>query len=156
MRAATLKGIYLFADLDPSDLGRIEAICTVRTVASGDDVFGHGDDADALYVINHGTVRIHRGGASVDEIAVTTLGTGAHFGELPWISQGKRSATATALERSELTRIDYAALSRLLDERPAIGTKVYRRIARQMAAALRATTDDLVFARDINARHHSD
>lgn len=156
MPAATLKGIYLFADLDPSDLSRLEAICTVRTVAAGDDVFRHGDDADALYVINYGTVRIHRGGASQDEIAVTTLGIGAHFGELPWISQGRRSATATALEKSELARIGYASLSRLLVERPEMGLKVYRRIARQMAAALRSTTDDLVFSRDINLRRHDD
>lgn len=156
MPAATLKGIYLFADLDPSDLNRLEGICTVRTVAQGDDVFRHGDDADALYVINYGTVRIHRGGASQDEIAVTTLGTGSHFGELPWISQGKRSATATALERTELTRIGYEALTRLVSESPAIGMKVYRRLARQVTAALRTTLDDFVFARDINLRHRED
>ena len=154
MRAATLKGIYLFADLDPGELSRLEAICTVRTVAAGDDVFVHGDDADALYVINFGTVRIHRGSAEIDEIPVTTLGTGAHFGELPWISHGQRSATATAFEKTELTRIDYGVLSQLLAERPAMGLKVYRTIARQVAMALRTTTDDLVFARTIHARHH--
>jgi len=154
MRAATLKGIYLFSELDASELSRLEAICALRTVAAGDDVFAHGDQADALYVINFGTVRIHRGSAEVDDIPVTTLGIGAHFGELPWISHGKRSATATALERTELTRIDYAALSRLLAEHPAMGVKVYRAVARQVAQALRTTTDDLVFARTIHARHH--
>jgi len=154
MRAATLKGIYLFADLDPGELSRLEAICAVRTVAAGDDVFAHGDEADALYVINFGTVRIHRGSTEMDEIPVTTVGTGALFGELPWVSQGKRSATATALERTELTRIEYGALSRLLAEWPAMGQKVYRTIARQVAMALRVTTDDLVFARTIHARHH--
>ena len=154
MRAATLKGIYLFAELDPSELSRLQAICAMRTVAGGDDVFNHGDVADALYVINYGTVRIHRDTPEIDEIAVTTLGTGAHFGELPWISRGTRSATATALEKTELTRIPYASLSHLLADQPAMGVKVYRALARQMASALRTTTDDLVFAR-IHARHHS-
>jgi CRP-like cAMP-binding protein len=154
MRAATLKGIYLFAELDSSELSRLEAICTLSTVPAGDDVFSHGDRADAIYVINYGTVRIHRGSRDIDEIPVTTLGSGAHFGELPWISQGQRSATATALEKTELTRIEYGALSRLLAEQPGMGLKVYRTIARQMAFALLTTTDDLIFARNVHARHH--
>lgn len=154
MRAATLKGIYLFAELDPSELSRLEGICTMRTVNAGDDVFAHGDDADALYVINLGTVRIHRETTEVDEVPVTTFGTGGVFGELSWLGHGTRSATATALEKTELTRIGYGALSKLLAEHPAMGLKVYRTIARQLAMELRTTTDDLVFARTIHARHH--
>ena len=152
MRTATLKGIYLFEDLDAHDLSRLEAICSAQTVVPGDTVFRHGDDAHALYVINYGTIRIHRDGPAVDEIEVTTLGMGFHFGELPWLNRGKRSATATALERTELMRIEYGALSRLLEATPAMGLKVYRAVARAVAAALRETTDDLVFARDISAR----
>jgi len=34
MRAVTLKGIYLFAELDSGELSRLEAICTVRTVSA--------------------------------------------------------------------------------------------------------------------------
>jgi CRP-like cAMP-binding protein len=147
-----LKGIYLFQDLDASELNTLEAICMRETVAAGSEVFQQGQDADALYVINFGSVRIERPGDKVDAIAVTTLGTGAHFGELPFLDRGKRSATATALERVELTRIEYERLQRLLDGIPGMGLKVYRALARRLAGALRQTTDDLQFARETSSR----
>lgn len=152
MIAARLKGTYLFEDLDADELSRLESICSAQTIAPGDDVFRHGDQADALYVINYGTIRIHREGATVDEIEVTTLGSGFPLGELAWLNRGKRSASATALERTDLTRIDYDGLTRLVQQVPSIGSKMYRALAHRIAAALRETTDDLIFARNINAR----
>ena len=152
MAVASLKGVYLFHQLDAAELHLLESICREQVVASGDEVFRHGDPADALYVIHLGTVRIHRESATIDEIEVAMLGTGAHFGELAWLTRDKRSATATAQERTELLRMDYDAMVRLVEENPRLGMKVYRALARRIAAMLRETTDDLVFAREMNAR----
>ena len=152
MAVASLKGVYLFQQLDATELHLLESICREQVVASGDEVFRHGDPADALYVIHLGTVRIHRESATIDEIEVAMLGTGAHFGELAWLTRDKRSATATAQERTELLRMDYDAMVRLVEENPRLGMKIYRALARRIAAMLRETTDDLVFAREMNAR----
>ena len=152
MAVASLKGVYLFQQLDATELHLLESICREQVVASGDEVFRHGDPADALYVIHLGTVRIHRESATIDEIEVAMLGTGAHFGELAWLTRDKRSATATAQERTELLRMDYDAMVRLVEENPRLGMKMYRALARRIAAMLRETTDDLVFAREMNAR----
>ena len=154
MAVASLKGVYLFRDLDATELHQLESICREQIVASGDDVFRHGDPADAFYVIHLGTVRITRESATIDEIEVAMLGTGAHFGELAWLIRDKRSATATAQERTELVRIDYDAMVRLVDQNPRLGMKVYRALSRAIAGMLRETTDDLVFARTVHARHH--
>ena len=150
--AKQLKGVYLFTDLDTAELKRLEAICTTRTVPIGEDVFSYGDASDALYVVTYGTIRIHRGGALVDDIGVAMLGTGSHFGELGFLDGGKRSATATAMERTELTRIEYGALGRTLEHMSSMGLKVYRALALRIGGALRETTDDLMFARETNAR----
>jgi len=147
-----LNGVYLFEHLDATELKRLEAICTARTVAIGEHVFSHGDASDALYVVNYGTIRIHRGGAVVDDIGVAMLGTGSHFGELGFLDGGKRSATATAMERTELTRIEYGSLARTLEHTSSMGLKVYRALAQRIGGALRETTDDLLFARDTSAR----
>ena len=80
------------------------------------------------------------------------LGTGAHFGELAWLTRDKRSATATAQERTELLRMDYDAMVRLVEQNPRLGMKMYGALARRIASMLRETTDDLVFAREMNAR----
>jgi CRP/FNR family transcriptional regulator, cyclic AMP receptor protein len=154
MTVASLKGVYLFRDLDATELHQLESFCGQQVVASGDDVFRHGDPARAFYVIHLGTVRIHRESATIDEIEVAMLGTGAHFGELAWLTREKRSATATAQERTELLRLDYDAMMRLVEQNPRLGVKVYRALARAIAGMLHETTDDLIFAREMNARQH--
>jgi len=152
MAVASLKGVYLFQELDATELHLLESICREQVVASGDDVFRHGDPADALYVIHLGTVRILRESTTIDEIEVAMLGTGAHFGELAWLTRDKRSATATAQERTELLRMDYDAMARLVEQNPRLGMKIFRALARRIAAMVRETTDDLIFAREMNAR----
>ena len=118
-----LKNFYLFTDATADDLRALEAICEPRVCIGGDLVYHEGDVADALFLIEMGTVDITPRGR---ETVFTSMGSGQGFGELSFFERGPRPAAAYARESSRLLRIPFARLSQVLTERPALGLLVYR------------------------------
>jgi CRP-like cAMP-binding protein len=57
---------------------------------------------------------------------VVTMGSGQTLGELALFQPGPRFATATARERTQLIRIPFDKLTRLLEDRPALAIIFYR------------------------------
>jgi CRP-like cAMP-binding protein len=118
-----LKNFYLFADATADDVRALEAICEPRVCIGGDLVYHEGDVADALFLIEMGTVDITPRGR---ETVFVSMGSGQGFGELAFFERGPRPAEAYARESSRLLRIPFARLSQVLTERPALGLLVYR------------------------------
>lgn len=147
-----LKNVYLFKDMLEDELSRLAGIAKSKSMATGDAVFREGEAATALYVIKFGSVRLKHGARSED-VAVATLGAGSHFGEMGFVDDVQRTASAEALEHTELLQIDYSDLSRVLKEHPMMAMRFYRSMAHFLATRLRQTTHDLAFARE--ARLHN-
>jgi CRP/FNR family transcriptional regulator, cyclic AMP receptor protein len=152
MGAQLLQDIYLFKEFQPKELEELSAKGSVKTYNRDDVIFSEGEKGQSLFVIRHGTVHIRTSGKK-DNVDVVQLGTGAHLGEMPFVNDEPRSATAVALERSELLEIGYDALQAHLDKHPATAVKFYRALAHFLAGRLRATTLDLSFSREKNLRH---
>jgi len=148
-----LQNVYLFRDLSSAELELISEITESDAYVAGDDVFSETDAAEALYVIKHGSVRIHQKSDSGDNMEVANLGTGSHFGEMAFVDGEKRSASATATERSEVIFIKYDRLKELLQVNPRIAVHFYKELSRFLCGRLRVTTNDLSFAREKNLSH---
>ena len=145
-----LRQIYLFREL-PDDV--VHAIATAgetTSVDKGEVIVREGADADALYLLRSGSVRVSKEGS---ESEVVMLGSGSHFGEIALIDAAKRSATVTANERCELVTIRAEKLRQKLDSAPQIAVHFYKAVAQSLARRLRATTDDLGFARQYMREH---
>ncbi len=147
-----IQNVYLFKDLSPKELESVNAIATVETYNSGDEVYCEGDKAVSLFFIKFGSVRIRRSGKD-DSVDVAQLGTGSHFGEMSFVDGEARSATVIAMEKSEIVKIDFDALRKLFEKEPAIAVKAYRSLAHFLCGRLRITTMDLSFSREKNIRH---
>ncbi|MEQ1439394.1 cyclic nucleotide-binding domain-containing protein [Fontimonas sp. SYSU GA230001] len=141
-----LQDVYLFREFSEDELAGVEAIAQRKAQNPGDVLFNEGDAADALLIIKHGSVQIAQAGEN-NTIMLATLGTGAHFGEMSFLDGEPRSATARAMERSEIVLIRYDALRKLLDAHPSLAVKFYRALAQYLGSRLRATSSDLNFAR---------
>lgn len=148
-----LKNIYLFKDLDPKELEVVAQVAEEKSYAPGEEVFSSGQDAHSLYVIRMGTVKIFTSTKQGDEMALTTMGTGAHFGEMPFLDSSVRSATAQAIEPTKLIEINYEKLNGLLNKNDKIAVKFYRSIAKYLGGRLRNTTDDLKHVKEIKLKH---
>src|SRR5438477_11232881 len=70
-----------------------------RDFSPGDYLFNSGDEADAGYIIQRGSIRVEDGGAEV------VAGPGALIGELAMIVAMKRPSTAVVLDRSSVLRV---------------------------------------------------
>jgi CRP-like cAMP-binding protein len=149
-----LQNVSLFKELSAAELQTINGVAKVQTYAAGDQVFGEGDAADALYVIKFGSVRISHS-ARDNEVDIAQLGSGSHFGEMSFVDGEPRSATVEVLEKSELVCIGFAELKALFDKHPAIAVKAYQSLAHFLCRRLRVTTTDLSFARERKTVRHS-
>jgi CRP-like cAMP-binding protein len=135
-----LKNFYLFSDVTSNDLQVLEAIVERRFYMAGDLIYSEGEVADALFLIEMGTVDIVPKGK---EIVFTTLGSGQGFGELAFFERGARPASASAREPSHLLQIPFERFSKVLAERPGLALIVYRNACAFFAKHLRTIALDL-------------
>lgn len=148
-----LQNIYLFKKMSPAELEIVAEAAELEVFGATDEVFSQGDKAQALYVIKHGSVRIFQKSSEGDTIEVATLGSGSHFGEMGLIDGEARSASAIAIEKSEIVVFDYNRLNEILGKNPTIAAKFYQGLAHFLCGRLRITTNDLSFAREKNLSH---
>ncbi|MBU6456511.1 MAG: cyclic nucleotide-binding domain-containing protein [Bradyrhizobium sp.] len=90
-----------------------------RDFRRGDVLFTAGDEADAGYIVRHGSFRISDGhGAEV------IVGPGALIGELALVVAMARPSTAAALEHSSVVRIARSLFQRVLEDDPAAARRL--------------------------------
>ncbi len=89
---------------------------TLKSYAKGAAIFAQGDEADAVFYIIKGRVKIAVTSSTGKEAIVAILGPHDFFGEGCLIAQPVRLATATAMGDSSIMRITKATMIRTLHE----------------------------------------
>ena len=106
-----LRGIPWFALLSPSTLESLARGLTEVRLPAGAEVVTEGEEGDAFYVIEHGSVVVTQEGRHLRE-----QGPGDYFGEIALLEHVPRTATVTATSDVVLRSLDRAvfleALSR--------------------------------------------
>lgn len=148
-----LQNVYLFKGFDAKELAAISEIGSTQTMHTGDTIFIKGEAATAMYLIKFGSVKVQQTTKSGDNLVVATLGTGSHFGEMPFIDGQPRSASAAASEPTEVITIPYDKLRMFLSQNKDAAVKFYKELSHFLCGRLRTTTTDLNFAREKNLSH---
>jgi CRP-like cAMP-binding protein len=140
---ALLAGSDLFQGFDTDALEKIAAASEVVAQRRNDIVFGEDDPPDAMYVVRSG--RIAMANTSVDgrESVMALMEAGDLFGEMPLLDGGKRSASARALEPSELVRVPYGPVEEVLRERPELLWGVVRLLVQRLRTTDAALADSV-------------
>lgn len=104
--------------LDPFEyLSTAGEATTSREFAPGTVVFSQGEQADAIFYIRSGKVKLsllsHRG----KEAIIALLGAGDFFGEGALAGQTARMATATTLSAATIARVPEGVMQRVVRER---------------------------------------
>ena len=81
-------------------------------------IFSQGDVAEAVFYIQTGKVKLTVVSKQGKEAVIAILEGGAFFGESCLAGQSLRTATATALEESDIMRVDKGVMLRVLHEEP--------------------------------------
>lgn len=101
------------------------------TVNPGDHLFIEGDEGDKMYIIQSGNIRISKMIEGADhELAV--LGKGDFFGEMAIVTNEKRTATATALIKSNLLAFNKQGFLSLINKNAKIALNIIEKLCRRL------------------------
>ncbi len=141
------------ARLQPSVLNREEwgllsAAGVTRAALPGEQLFRRGDDAQSLFLIDTGQVRL----SFEDGMADKVLGSGQYFGELSvFVGQHQRFGSAVMESDGVLFEISDEAFAGLLEREPAIISRFMQRSfayllagEQQLMQSLRRRNEDLM------------
>ncbi len=133
-----------FAEAPPETVEAIAAQGVRRSLVRGDVLFREGDDAAAMYIVLSGRLAIvivnpidHR------ETVVSLMEHGDLFGEMSLLDDLPRSATARALEASEVLEIPFAPVAAAFDSDPRMLRGVTRLLARRVRITDEALADSV-------------
>jgi CRP-like cAMP-binding protein/Zn-dependent protease len=98
---AELRQLPAFAALGSDDLSSVVDHGGWMNVAPGEELIEQGAEGDAFYAIRAGRFEVRR-----DEELVTTLGPGAHFGEIALLEDVPRTASVVAKTPARVFRLD--------------------------------------------------
>jgi CRP/FNR family transcriptional regulator, cyclic AMP receptor protein len=108
----------LFSAFDESGLQRVLAAVERRSCQRNYTIFEDGDEAQEMFVVRSGRVAVGRRSFDGRESLVALMEEGDLFGEMPLFDKEPRSASARALEPSELLAVPYEVVKASLDDRP--------------------------------------
>lgn len=100
--------VPLFAALDAAAIAQVMKIMRTRAVSAGTVVAARGEEAEGMFFIADGEVKIELPRGDI------TLTTGEFFGELALLKRVKRMGTVTALTRTHMMIIDTVDFENLL------------------------------------------
>lgn len=141
-----LADIQLFEGLTPAQLDWVAQRAHRRAFPEGTNVLMAEQPGEAVYIILHGTVKIHVEQGDGRDVILSILGAGDLLGEMSLIDSVGRSASAVTLENSLMLWMDKHTFNQLLDEFPTVARNLVKilsarvRLSDQLIQAL-ATLD---------------
>lgn len=113
-----LADVPLFALLDSDERKALAAELDEESFKAGTLIFARGDPGDRLYVIRSGKVQVFIKEATGEQIHLKLAEPGDLFGELAIFDHGARSASALAVEDTQVLVLNHEALRVFLRGKP--------------------------------------
>ena len=114
-KVLVLKSLDLFKDTPENILADLAPLMKERQYEQGTVIFKEGETGDCMYIIQQGSIRIHKGNTTLAILKDKEV-----FGELSLLDADTRSASATADKDCTLYKIDQEPFYELMDERPEV------------------------------------
>jgi voltage-gated potassium channel len=112
--------VPLFAELDATEISDVMELLRAQVVEAGEVIMRAGDTARSMYFIAAGEVDIEIRGKKEH----VRLGVGQFFGEVAVLRRSRRTATVTALTRTNLLGLDAHDLHALMQRDPRIAARI--------------------------------
>jgi CRP/FNR family cyclic AMP-dependent transcriptional regulator len=134
-----LADIPVFSLLDYNERETLAEIMDCETIAEGQVIFDMGDVGDCLYILRSGHVHIYVENTTGEKIVLGEFEPGEVFGEISLLDGGPRTATAIAMEKSELFVLTREDLQELISKHPHAAIDLLTMVGRRLRA-----TDELL------------
>jgi CRP-like cAMP-binding protein len=96
----------LFSKLSERELDALVQVSRVKKLRAREELFHKGDPGNQVYLISKGRLKAVTTSAEGDDVVFSIMAPGEVFGELALLGGGRRTATITAIDASELIVLD--------------------------------------------------
>jgi CRP/FNR family transcriptional regulator, cyclic AMP receptor protein len=152
MDAVFFQKIFLFQDLEESEIHQVLSRTIPRVFPGGEVIIREGDPGDSLFIMQSGEVEITKQLTLVldedtpkERVFIRLHAeNGVYFGEMALLENETRSATVTALTDCSLLELHQKDFLDLIEHNPAMGVKLLLRLAQVLSRHLRKTNQDVV------------
>ncbi len=117
-RRQLLGNVSLFSSLDEKELDLLLGATTTKQLKAKETLFRKGDPGNQLYGILTGSLKVMATGADGKDVLFTLMGPGEVIGEISILDGGERSASAAAVEATELLTLHRRELIPFLERHP--------------------------------------
>jgi len=135
-----LDGVALFDEFTPAEREALASRGRVVTVEPGTVLVHEGEEADALYVILEGEVRVLRRDPAGNRVELARRRTGQCFGEMALIDGGLRSATIETATFCRLFALQRDVFLEVVSPAP----HLLRKLLRDLSFKIRDSSERLV------------
>lgn len=142
--------VDVFHDLSPALLDEIKGLSQTLEVPRGEIVFSPEDEAESIYLIREGKIKLSKVADDGKEITLAVLQEGDLFGEVSAFDSGIHGHFAEALEDATLAAISRPDFANLVRRNPEFALIVIHALADRTRRA-ELQIEDLVF-RSVPAR----
>jgi CRP-like cAMP-binding protein len=119
-----LSGVPFFSSLGADAVTELASQMRLRKVRRGDRIFSQGDPGDSLFLVASGRIKIFIEDAEGEQLTILFCGPGNCFGEMALLDGKARSATAEALEQTEVWVVTRRSFLDLVRNSPEISIEV--------------------------------
>lgn len=127
-----LEDIALFSGLSQAECQILEQHMVKRTFQKNTVVINEGDEANTLFIIIEGAIKVFLSNEEGKEIIINTQGVGDHFGELALLDNEPRSASVMTLTKSTIGVISKADFQSVLARHPELALKLLTEMTRRI------------------------
>lgn len=138
-----LGTVPVFAELGGRELAFLNSLVHVRRYAPRETVFEEGETGSGMYVIRSGRVQVFLRHADGPEEELAVLGPGDFFGETTLTAPAPRSASARALDGTELVGLFHADLLETMQRKPLVAGKILLGLTRIVSERLQVAGHEL-------------
>ncbi len=141
---ATTGDIPLFADLPIVYAEEFASRVKLQSIAKRGTIYQAGEEANAVYAIVQGLVKISRILQDGRELGYAVLSRGDVFGELEILNGTLRQDQATVLDRAQLLILPRCHFYELINASPSLSVRLAKLVGRRLGR-LQAQLSDLAF-----------
>jgi CRP-like cAMP-binding protein len=131
-RRDLLAKVPVLADLAPRELDALAQVAHTRRLAAREVLFHKGDPGSQVYVVVRGRLRIYAQSADGTDVVFGIMDPGEVCGEMALLAGGLRTATAVAIEATELLGLDRRDFLALLRSRPQLSIRLLQVLAERV------------------------
>ena len=130
-----LRTVPIFSELTDEDIVSLARVAIRKHYAKDAVIFFENEEGDFFFMILDGRIKVTILGDDGREVILSLLGAGDFFGEMALLDNEPRSATAIAVEDSELLSLHRTDFQSVLSDKTSIASSLMRILSGRLRKA---------------------